>query len=223
MTKIDSAYNLFFHPLSGPRKVRAAGKLLASIAIFISTLGTLHLAVGCIKKYRVKHLNAPAAKTSWGNVEELHHNPNVIRPAEGFSGDEAAVPNSLLEAIKGNCPLGPMSNPEGHALIWVASHWVLVRRNPIYTNYSYLWDEDVARHRASELDYEVPTQDEMRAYLSAQPELDFTRPHSDARIGHITWGAFCEGEKFIASHDHRSVWDRAPPRGFGLLLGVKRA
>jgi hypothetical protein len=180
MTKIDTAYNLFFHPLSGPRKVRAAGKLLASIAIFIGTLGTLHLAVGCIKKYRVKHLNAPAAKTPWNNVHELHNNPNVIRPAEGFSGAEAAVPNSLLDAMKSSCPLGPKSNPQGHALVWVAneeapasSHWVLVRRNPIYTEFR-TWFETGARMKAEELRYQYPTQEEMKAYISTQNRKTLT-------------------------------------------------
>ena len=223
MTKIDSAYRLFFHPLKGS-KVRAAGKLLASIAIFIGTLGTLHLAVGCIKKYRVKHLNAPAPKTAWDELPQLHNNPNVIGPVKDLPGVNSGVPNALLEAINTNCPLGPKSNPDGHALLWVAneatpasSHWVLVRRNPIYTEL-YTWFETGARMKAEELGYQYPTQEEMTAYISSQDRATLTFTNRKENVP--PWAAFCEDEKFI--HPRLGVVGGVPPRGMGVLLGVKR-
>lgn len=223
MTKIDSAYNLFFHPLRGGKR-KATGKLLASIAIFIGTFGTAHLLVGCIKKYRVKHLNAPNAKTPLEELPNIRNDPNVVLPAEDFSGADTGIPNSLLAAIKSNCPLGPKSNPEGHALVWVASkelpassHWILVRRNPIYTQ-KREWYEVGARNEAAGLNYQLPTQDEMRAYIAFQDVETLT--FTDRKTDRPPWVVFCEDGKFF--HARLGVLDVVPSRGMGLLLGVKR-
>ncbi|MFV0340064.1 MAG: hypothetical protein ACK5MA_05465, partial [Parachlamydiaceae bacterium] len=223
MTKIDSASPLFFHPLTAS-KVRAAGKLLASLAISIGTLGTLHLAVGCIKKYRVKHLNAPAPKTAWDELPKLHNNPHVIAPVKDLPGADTRIPNALVEAMNSDCPLGPKSEPNGHALVWVAneeapasSHWVLVRRNPIYTEL-YEWFEMGARMKAAELRYQYPTQEEMTAYISSQDRETLTFTNKKENVP--PWAAFCEDGKFI--HARLGVVDGVPPRGMGVLLGVKR-
>lgn len=56
--KVNTAntYNLFFHPFKhGEVSKKGFGRLAASIAIFIGTLGIYHLIIGCKYKYRAKH------------------------------------------------------------------------------------------------------------------------------------------------------------------------
>lgn len=79
---VKNTYDLFFHPFDGqgPTK-KGFGRLAASVAIFISTIGVYHLVVGSLQKYRMKHLNegGPA-----GGVFQNVHGTQALSPAEAF-------------------------------------------------------------------------------------------------------------------------------------------
>jgi len=73
---VKNTYDLFFHPFEGqgPTK-RGLGRLAASVAIFIGTIGIYHLVVGSIQKWRVTHPG------DGGNVSGVFHNVHGTQAA----------------------------------------------------------------------------------------------------------------------------------------------
>lgn len=53
---VKNTYDLFFHPFGNKGLTKEGiGRLAASFAIFIGTLGIYHLVIGAIQKYRISH------------------------------------------------------------------------------------------------------------------------------------------------------------------------
>lgn len=83
---VKNTYDLFFHPFGDKGLTKeGAGRLAASFAIFISTLGIYHLVIGAIQKYRISHphiKDVPSTKTNAAFQEVLV--PKTPTPAQVF-------------------------------------------------------------------------------------------------------------------------------------------
>ncbi|MFV0340155.1 MAG: hypothetical protein ACK5MA_05940 [Parachlamydiaceae bacterium] len=79
---VKDTYNLFFHPFKGegPTK-KGLGRLAASVAIFIGTIGIYHLVVGSMQKWRITH---PGEGERVGEVFQGVYGSQAASPAEAF-------------------------------------------------------------------------------------------------------------------------------------------
>jgi hypothetical protein len=79
---VKNTYDLFFHPFEekGPTK-KGFGRLAASVAIFIGTVGIYHLVVGSMQKWRVSH---PGEGGNVSGVFQNVHGAQPASPAEAF-------------------------------------------------------------------------------------------------------------------------------------------
>lgn len=79
---VKNTYDLFFHPFEekGPTK-KGFGRLAASVAIFIGTVGIYHLVVGSIQKWRITH---PGEGERVGEVFQGVYGSQAASPAEAF-------------------------------------------------------------------------------------------------------------------------------------------
>jgi hypothetical protein len=110
---VKNTYDLFFHPFGNKGFTKEGlGRLAASFAIFIGTLGIYHLIIGSIQKYRVSHphpenaasakateafanVHAPKAPTLAQQFFEAH--PEVMSPEQWKQLAQAAGKN--LECV----------------------------------------------------------------------------------------------------------------------------